>query len=153
MLSCFDTAENEPLKVYLIFKLWDLIFHIGTPPSLGAARALLAALARQLRGPVLDLAEAATAEAALRERCLLLVAGPGLARAGLARCRPETPTFLDSVWTQVSPGCHMRLAAGFRCLAALTKPSNYHQRHPLEHTFFGPFRRLVLVCIEANFCK
>ena len=29
----------------------------------------------------------------------------------------------------------------------------YHQRGPLEHTFFGPFRRLILGCIEATFCK
>ena len=29
-----DTAENEPLKVHLIFKLWDLIF--TEPPCLGS---------------------------------------------------------------------------------------------------------------------
>ena len=27
----------------------------------------------------------------------------------------------------------------------------YHQRGPLEHTFFGPFPRLVLGCINADF--
>ena len=29
--------------------------------------------------------------------------------------------------------------------------SQYHQRGPLEHTFFGPFPRLVLGCINADF--
>ena len=28
----------------------------------------------------------------------------------------------------------------------------YHQRGSLEHTLFGPFPRLVLVCINADFC-
>ena len=28
-----DTAENEPLKVHLIFKLWDLIFTEPPPPA------------------------------------------------------------------------------------------------------------------------
>ena len=28
----------------------------------------------------------------------------------------------------------------------------YHQRGALEHTLFGPFRRLVLGCINADFC-
>ena len=31
-----DTAENEPLKVHLIFKLWDLIFTEPPQPLLGA---------------------------------------------------------------------------------------------------------------------
>ena len=29
---------------------------------------------------------------------------------------------------------------------------SYHQRVSLEHTLFGPFPRLVLVCINADFC-
>ena len=32
-----DTAENEPLKVHLIFKLWDLIF--TEPPGVRSAAA------------------------------------------------------------------------------------------------------------------
>ena len=28
---------------------------------------------------------------------------------------------------------------------------SYHHRSPLEHTLFGPFPRLVLVCINADF--
>ena len=31
-----DTAENEPLKVRLIFKLWDLTFTEPPRPHLGA---------------------------------------------------------------------------------------------------------------------
>ena len=31
-------------------------------------------------------------------------------------------------------------------------PADYHQRGSLEHTLFGPFPRLVLVCINADFC-
>ena len=30
--------------------------------------------------------------------------------------------------------------------------NGYHQRGSLEHTLFGPFPRLVLVCINADFC-
>ena len=32
----FDTAENEPLKVHLIFKIWDLIFTEPPRPLLPA---------------------------------------------------------------------------------------------------------------------
>ena len=30
---------------------------------------------------------------------------------------------------------------------------SYHQRRPLEHTFFRPFPRLVLSCINADVCN
>ena len=46
-----DTAENEPLKVHLIFKLWDLIFTEPSRPTGGSGAQ------RAGRGRVLGLCE------------------------------------------------------------------------------------------------
>ena len=51
-------------------------------------------------------------------------------------------------------GNAFRLGFPFRQFAVPPPPALwYHQRGPLEHTLFGPFRRLVLSCIEAKFCN
>ena len=73
-----DTAENEPLKVHLIVKLWDLIF--TEPPRPGSRPKQAAGRGRQPqadRGSHVGLQWGAAPELAERSRNLRCAERPG----------------------------------------------------------------------------
>ena len=80
------------------------------------------------------------------------VARDGFAQPGLA----ELPNGLPIGWASFSSAeesLPFQANATCRWPSGTNAGNRYHQRGPLEHTCFGPFRRLVLGCIEAQFCK